>query len=211
MTQFQSKTFSKNSKRENKKALILKSAERVFARRGFRGARLAEIADEANLPKTNILYYFESKEQIYRAVCQDVLDVWLNALGDISDDAEPDQALERYIKAKMDLSLKRPEASKVFAMEIISGAPMISDYLSKDLKSWVDKQVSVFEVWKVQGLIRDVSPTHVLFMIWAVTQTYADFQTQIKAVLGTKTIDKGEFDKAVATITEVMLRGLGTR
>ena len=81
---------------------------------------------------------------------------------------------------------------------------MISDYLSKDLKSWVDKQVSVFEVWKVQGLIRDVSPTHVLFMIWAVTQTYADFQTQIKAVLGTKTIDKAEFDKAVATITEVM-------
>ena len=88
---------------------------------------------------------------------------------------------------------------------------MISDYLSKDLKSWVDKQVSVFEVWKVQGLIRDVSPTHVLFMIWAVTQTYADFQTQIKAVLGTKTIDKAEFDKAVATITEVILRGLGTR
>ena len=114
MTQFQSKTFSKNSKRENKKGLILKSAERVFARRGFRGARLAEIADEANLPKTNILYYFESKEQIYRAVCQDVLDVWLNALGDISDDAEPDQALERYIKSKNGFVVEETRGIKGF-------------------------------------------------------------------------------------------------
>ena len=45
-----------------KRALILKAAEKVFARQGLKGTRLFEIANEAGLPKANLLYYFQSKE-----------------------------------------------------------------------------------------------------------------------------------------------------
>jgi len=193
------------------RARILKAAETVFARQGFGGARLTEIADEAGLPKANLLYYFRSKEEIYRAVCQDILETWLGALGDISAGDKPDDALRKYIEAKMDLSLKRPNASKVFAMEIIAGAPVIGDYLAHDLKNWVSKQTEVFEIWQARGEMAEVAPRHVLFLIWAATQTYADFSTQITAVLGAKTISADEYTKAVATVTEVILRGLGTR
>ena len=191
-----------------KKALILKAAEKVFARQGLKGTRLFEIANEAGLPKANLLYYFESKEDIYRAVCQDILETWLGALGEISADDNPKKAIESYIKSKMNLSFSRPNASKVFALEIISGAPVIGDYLETDLKSWVDRQANVFEKWQSRGEMVSISPQHVFFMIWAVTQTYADFNTQITAVLGVKEMGAVDHSSAIETVTEVILNGL---
>lgn len=188
---------------------ILKAAETVFARQGFKGARLMEIAEESGLPKANILYYFKSKEDIYCAVCQDILETWLSALGDISAEDKPYDALQHYIRAKMDLSRQRPNASKVFAMEIIAGAPVIGDYLANDLRAWVDKQAKVFRIWQNRGEMTAVSPPHVLFLIWAATQTYADFDTQITAVIGSETMSDSEYANAVETVTGVILRGLG--
>ena len=198
----------KRSSTVEKKALILKAAEKVFARQGLRGTRLFEIANEAGLPKANLLYYFHSKEDIYRAVCRDILETWLGALGEISADDNPKKAIGSYIKSKMDLSFSRPNASKVFALEIIAGAPVIGDYLEKDLKSWVDRQASVFKTWQSRGEMVSISPQHVFFMIWATTQTYADFNTQITAVLGVEKIGKADFSSAVETVTEVLLTGL---
>ena len=202
---------SRSRVRAQNRLRILGAAEKVFARQGFKGARLMEIALEADLPKANLLYYFRSKEEIYRAVCQDILETWLGALGDISAEDKPDDALRQYIEAKMNLSLKRPNASKVFAMEIIAGAPVIGNYLTHDLKDWVDKQARVFEIWQARGEMAKLPPRHVLFLIWAATQTYADFSTQISAVLGGEAISPNEYRNAVETVTEVILRGLGTR
>jgi TetR/AcrR family transcriptional regulator len=191
-----------------KKARILKAAEKVFAQQGLKGSRLFEIANEAGLPKANLLYYFQSKDDIYRAVCRDILETWLEALGEISAEDNPKKAIESYIKSKMDLSFSRPNASKVFALEIISGAPVIGDYLEKDLKSWVDRQASVFKVWQSRGEMVSISPQHVFFMIWAVTQTYADFNKQITAVLGVKEIGAVDHVIAVETVTEIIITGL---
>ena len=194
-----------------KRALILNAAERVFARHGFAGSRLIEISKEAGLPKSNILYYFKSKEDIYSSLCQDILENWLGAFGDISENSEPSDALKKYIVAKMELSMKRPFASKVFAMEIISGAPVIGDYLATELRSWVDNQAKIFRAWQERGQIIDVSPYHVFFVIWAVTQTYADFETQIKLVLGDGHLGSREYDRAVKAVTEIILNGLTPR
>ena len=207
MTKKASKGEKMKSGTFEKKALILKAAEKVFARQGLRGTRLIEIANEAGLPKANLLYYFQSKEDIYRAVCRDILETWLGSLGEISSDDNPKKAIERYIKSKMDLSLKRPNASKVFALEIIAGAPIIGDYLKNDLKEWVDRQASVLKKWQCRGQMITISPQHIFFMIWAATQTYADFNTQIKAVLGVEKISHVEHTIAVEAVTEVLLRG----
>ena len=194
-----------------KRALILNAAERVFARHGFAGSRLIEISKEAGLPKSNILYYFKSKEDIYSSLCQDILENWLGAIGDISEYSQPSDALKKYIVAKMELSKKRPFASKVFAMEIISGAPVIGDYLATELRSWVENQAKIFRAWQERGQIIDVSPYHVFFVIWAVTQTYADFETQIKLVLGDGHLGSREHDRAVKAVTEIILNGLAPR
>ena len=194
-----------------KRALILNAAERVFARYGFSGSRLKEIAEEAGLPKANILYYYKSKEALYRYVCQDILENWLSAIGDISESSEPSEALRNYIEAKMELSIRRPNASRVFAMEIISGAPVIGDYLANELKSWVDNHVQIFQVWQKRGQLVDVSPYYVFFVIWAVTQTYADFETQIELVLGDQHLGSDEYGRAMRSVTQIILSGLTPR
>ena len=140
-----SKKINQSRIQIKKKALILNAAERVFARYGFSGSRLTQIAQEAGLPKSNILYYFNSKENLYRNLCQDILENWLSAIGDISESSEPNEALRKYIEAKMELSIQRPDASKVFAMEIIYGAPVIGDFLANELKSWVDNHALIFQ------------------------------------------------------------------
>ena len=194
-----------------KRALILNAAERVFARYGFSGSRLKEIAKEAGLPKASILYYYKSKEALYRYVCQDILENWLSAIGDISESSEPSEALRNYIEAKMELSIQRPNASRVFAMEIISGAPVIGDYLANELKSWVDNHVQIFQVWQKRGQLADVSPYHVFFVIWAVTQTYADFETQIELVLGDQHLGSDEYGRAMKSVTQIILSDLTPR
>ena len=206
-----SKKINQSRIQIKKRALILNAAERVFARHGFSGSRLKEIAEEAGLPKANILYYFKNKEDLYRYVCQDILENWLGAIGEISESSEPDEAVRKYIEAKMELSMQRPNASRVFAMEIISGAPVIGDYLANELKSWVDNHVQIFHVWQKRGQLADVSPYHVFFVIWAVTQTYADFETQIKLVLGDQHLGSDEYRRAVKSVTQIILSGLTPR
>lgn len=188
---------------------ILAAAERVFARQGFRGARLAEIAEAAGVPKSNLLYYFRTKETLYRALIADILDTWLCALGEISADDDPAEALALYIRRKMVLSRSRPDASRVFATEVIAGAPVIGEYLRTDLRAWVARHGKVFRVWQRRGLMAPRAPEHVFFMIWAVTQTYADFDAQVKAVLGTDEVDERTFRVAVRTVTDTLLAGLG--
>ncbi|EDP63286.1 transcriptional regulator, TetR family protein [alpha proteobacterium BAL199] len=194
---------------ERNRREILTAAERVFARRGYRGARLDEIAEEVALPKANLLYYFKSKEALYEAVIADILEVWLGALGEISVDDDPAEALTGYIQRKMALSKERPEASRVFAMEVITGAPVIGGYLQGYLRAWVERQGTVFRTWQRRGMMADLPPEHVFFTIWAVTQTYADFAPQVTAVLGVDRLDDGEFRDAVETVTAIVLRGLG--
>lgn len=194
---------------ERNRRRILTAAERVFARRGFRGARLDEIAEESKLPKANLLYYFKTKESLYQAVVTDILEVWLSALGEISVDDDPAEALSGYVERKMALSRERPEASRVFAMEIITGAPVIREYLRGALRDWVDRQGTVFRTWQRRGMMADLPAEHVFFAIWALTQTYADFAPQVTAVLGVERLSDRDHRDAVETVTAIVLNGLG--
>ncbi|WP_189988128.1 TetR/AcrR family transcriptional regulator [Thalassobaculum fulvum] len=194
---------------ERNRRRILTAAEKVFARTGYQGATLDEIARESMLPKANLLYYFKSKEALYHAVITDILEAWLAALGEISVDDDPAEALTGYIERKMTLSRERPDGSRVFAMEIITGAPVIGDYLRGTLRDWVERQGAVFRVWQSRGMMADLPPEHVFFAIWAMTQTYADFAPQVTAVLAVDQLEESDFRVAVGTVTALVLRGLG--
>jgi TetR/AcrR family transcriptional regulator len=194
---------------ERNRRRILTAAEKVFARTGYQGATLDEIARESMLPKANLLYYFKSKEALYHAVITDILEAWLAALGEISVDDDPAEALTGYIERKMTLSRERPDGSRVFAMEIITGAPVIGDYLRGTLRDWVERQGAVFRVWQSRGMMADLPPEHVFFAIWAMTQTYADFAPQVTAVLAVDLLEESDFRVAVGTVTALVLRGLG--
>jgi TetR/AcrR family transcriptional regulator len=188
---------------------ILEAAEGVFAERGFSGTTTAAIAGAAGLPKANVHYYFGTKKALYRAVLDNILDLWLAPMAEITEDADPARALTSYIKTKMWYSKNRPNGSKVFANEVLHGAPQISDYLSDHLRHTVEDKSAVLRSWMDQGRISTVDPVHLLFVIWAATQTYADFDVQVATVLGKQSLDDTDFAVAENTVIQMVLATCG--
>jgi TetR/AcrR family transcriptional regulator len=165
---------------------ILEAALEVFSQHGFRGATLDQIAGAAGLSKPNLLYYFPSKEAIHVTLLSQLMDTWLDPLRDLDASGDPVEELRGYVRRKLQMSRDFPRESRLFANEIVQGAPRMQDGLETDLKALVDEKAAVIRGWIAEGRIADVDPHHLIFSIWALTQHYADFDVQVRAVLGPK-------------------------
>ncbi|WP_170764401.1 TetR family transcriptional regulator C-terminal domain-containing protein [Ruegeria lacuscaerulensis] len=166
------------------RAAILEAALNVFSAHGFRGATVDQIAIEAGLSKPNLLYYFPSKEAIHTALLSGLLETWLAPLHDLDEAGDPMEEILAYIRRKLHMSQELPRESRLFANELVQGAPRIHDALSNDLKALVDEKTAVLTNWMDQGKIARLHPYHLIFSIWALTQHYADFDVQVRAILG---------------------------
>lgn len=164
--------------------IILDGALNVFSAQGFRGTTIDQIAEAAGLSKPNVLYYFASKNDIYRTLLTALLDLWLAPLRDLNPEGEPLDEVLGYVRAKLDLSRDYPRESRLFANEMLQGAPVLSEILGGRLREITDAAVRTLGTWMAQGRLRRVDPHHLVFSIWAMTQHYADFEVQVRAVLG---------------------------
>jgi TetR/AcrR family transcriptional regulator len=163
---------------------ILEAALEVFSAQGFRGATLDQIAEVAGLSKPNLLYYFASKEAMYRALLTRMLDTWLDPLREMDAGGDPVVEILGYVRRKMELSRDYPRESRLFANEILQGGPRIREAIEDDLKALVDEKAGVLAGWMDEGRIARLPPHHLIFSVWALTQHYADFDMQVRAVLG---------------------------
>lgn len=190
------------------KALILNAAERAFALNGLKGTSVQQIADAANLPKTNVLYYFKSKQELYMAVLQQILKVWNSGFDKATVDDDPALMLADYIAEKVEISRSNPFASKVFAMEILNGATNLTDYLREEHGEWMQGRVDVIQGWIDAEKMDALSPEYLLYHIWACTQHYADFSSQITNLRGSKML-KQDFNDAALNLIQLILTGCG--
>jgi TetR/AcrR family transcriptional regulator len=188
--------------------VILDAALAVFSASGFRGATVDQIAAKAGMSKPNLLYYFRRKEDIYRALLERTLADWLEPLNRLDANGDPLIEIETYIRAKMRLSRERPEASRLFANEILHGAPAIGDFLNGPLKTLVDEKTAIMRRWIAEDRMAPVDPHHLIFAVWATTQHYADFDVQVRAVLGDQ---KDHMETAENTLLRIVLDGLRPR
>lgn len=163
---------------------ILEAALDLFSAQGFRGTTVDQIADAAGLSKPNLLYYFPSKEAIYVSLLESMLDTWLDPLRAMNPQGEPIAEILAYLRRKLDLSRDFPRESRLFANEILQGAPQIKTVLTQDLRHLVEEKAVVLRQWMAEGRITKLDPSHLLFAVWALTQHYADFDVQVRAVLG---------------------------
>ncbi len=169
---------------QRNRQLILDAALEVFSLHGFRGATLDQIAEVAGLSKPNLLYYFPSKEAVHRALLTALLDTWLDPLKAMDPGGEPVAEVLAYVRRKLDLARDFPRESRLFAGEIIQGAPRLREVIEGDLRRLVDEKAAVLSGWMEAGRIARVDPVHLIFSIWALTQHYADFDAQVRMVLG---------------------------
>ena len=192
--------------RDKLEADIVAEAVRVFAESGYEGASIATVADNAGLSKQNLMYYFPTKQLLYQRVLDGVLDEWLARMESLADvDQDPRDVLRAYVQAKLRFSREQPWASRVYAMEVISGAQLYGDQIQKRVVPLLRKDIDVFERWIEEGRIAPINATHLLFAIWAMTQSYADFSTQMALVLNRKQLSKKDFDDAEVMITNMVL------
>lgn len=202
---------TKHQTRQRNITNILKAAEKVFAVSGYKGASLSVIAEEAGVPKSNVIYYFESKEGLYNRVMEDICSLWLEASNEMDETKNPADALKSYIHDKMDLARERPHGSKVWANEIIHGAPFIGPYLEGPLKEWTASRVGILKRWMKEGHLEENDPKTILFMIWSTTQHYADFSCQIEALNDDSALSDEQWQAAKDGVTGIILRGIGIK
>jgi TetR/AcrR family transcriptional regulator len=189
---------------QRREKLVLDCALDVFASYGFHGATIDQIAAKADLSKPNVLYYFKSKEHIYKSLLDRTLEGWLDPFIAINPDGDPMAELEKYISAKIDMSFDMPLPSRLFAIEVLNGAPQLMEGMKTSLRDIVDEKAAVIQRWMDDGKLRPTDPHHLIFSIWSVTQHYADFAVQIECLLGkapNRTLAK-------SAAMDILLRGL---
>ena len=207
----QPRSMSKKDRRRESERMIMVAAEKVFAEAGFGGATMQLIADVAGLPKANLHYYFPTKEALYRRVVQDIFQVWLKA-ADIFDQASgPVEGIGAYIDAKMEISRRHPAGSKVWASEVMHGAPVIQDYLETTLEQWTNGRITVIQSWIDRGLMTPIDPRHLLYMVWATTQHYADFGHQIETLNNSEPLTDAQWQAATDSVKTIILKGIGAK
>lgn len=194
--------------RLRKEQAILDAAEQQFAQFGFEGASLEGIAAAAGFSRHNLLYYFPNKEALYRRVLDDVLTQWLAGMDELSHSDDPRVALRNYIHAKLRYSREHPDGAKVFTMEVVAGAPRYADAITARVGPFLQTELRTFERWAEQGLIQRLNFTHLMFVIWSVTQAYADQQAQFALLLGKPALDMQDFQEAEELIVQLVLGGL---
>ena len=195
--------------RQKNEQRIFEAAKKEFVAHGFRGASIKSIAERADIPRANIHYYFEDKSEIYRRLLDNILDTWNSRYDTLIAENNPKEALTDYIKSKITYSKEDPDASRIFASEIIHGAPILAEYLSGDFKQWMQSKVEVIETWIEKGLMDKVDPHHLIFLIWSSTQHYADFNIQVLAGLDKEKMTDADFDKVAESLTSIILKGCG--
>ena len=189
---------------------IIKAAQEEFALKGLNGARMQAIADRAGLPKANIHYYFKDKVTLYTAALNSVMETW-NVFFESTEEEvlEPKKTLDQFIRNKVRLAFEDPLASKLFATEIIQGAPHVSEHLEKVMRPWVKEKAKIIQSWIDAGKMPQTDPVLLIFMIWATTQHYADFQAQVLCIMDRKDYDE-EMVRQVSDFTsEIILAGCG--
>ncbi|MEC5291057.1 TetR family transcriptional regulator C-terminal domain-containing protein [Aurantimonas sp. C2-6-R+9] len=191
--------------------VILEAALEVFSVHGFRGSTVDQIASRAAMSKPNLLYYFRRKQDIYHAVLERTLRDWLVPLAAIDAGGDPVEELRRYITEKLRMVAERPAASRLFANEILAGAPVMGGFLETTLKELVDEKADIIREWVGRGQLAPVDPHHLIFMIWATTQHYADFDVQIRAVMGDLVDRPGFREEAAQAVLTLVLNGLKPR
>ncbi|MBS0908629.1 HTH-type transcriptional regulator RutR [Tatumella sp. JGM118] len=194
-----------------KRSAITDAALMLFSQFGLHGTRLEQVAVAAGISKTNLLYYFPSKKQLYLAVLQDLLAVWLAPLRALQADQQPLEAIRQYIRLKLEVSRDHPRASRLFCLEMLQGAPVLKEELAGPVRALVDEKAALIRLWIERQQLTAIDPWHLIFMLWSVTQHYADFATQVEAITGKTLQDAVFFEQTLDSIQQVITEGLRPR
>ncbi|MBI0425267.1 TetR/AcrR family transcriptional regulator [Psychrobacter sp. NG27] len=200
---------SQQDTRAYNQALILAAAEEEFVLQSYRGATMQGIADRAGLPKANVHYYFKNKKNLYMAVLRSIIQEWNEGLVTMTVDSDPRTVIEKFVRTKLHQAFVNPSRHKLFAIEVIGGAPHLHEFMSTTMKDWVNDKAQVMKEWHKQGKIGITDPLQLLILIWATTQRYAEFEIEIVGLMDKTAYDAEDEARAADFLVPFILKGCG--
>jgi TetR/AcrR family transcriptional regulator len=189
-------------------AAIHTAATEVFARDGYEGATTQAIAEAAGLSKAQLHYYIGSKEELYTALLQDIVDDWIGVFGFADEQHGPRRVISDYVRRKMMYSFDHPERSRIFAAETMRGAPILRGLMGNSRRR-TEKATAVIQSWVAAGRMAPVDPLLFMFHVWAITQHYADYQHQVTFFRGPSATTEGDREYLIGEATRFILLGAG--
>lgn len=194
---------------EKNRIKIMRAAEIEFVKHGFQGTRMQAIADAAELPKANVHYYFKSKHNLYVGILRDIVEQWNRGLPEMDEKSDPAVVLSQFIRNKLTQSFAHKNRTKLFALEMIQGAPNLDAATFKEMQNWMAQKTQIIQSWIDAGKIELTSPTKLLFLIWASTQYYAEYDTEIQGIKDKNTNTEQEFETTCDFLQSFILKGCG--
>lgn len=193
--------------REINEERITTAAIAAFANKGAHGTTIAEIAASLDMPTATVHYYFRNKETLYDAVLQQIVRLWFSKIASIEDCADPLAEIEKYVRSKMEFSRNYPEASRIFATDILGGHANILNMVGAEIRPIVAKKCRLINKWIKKGLIRKIDPLNLFFMIWGVTEYYANFASEISVFFDGKAMSDAQYEQSVQAVVELVVSG----
>ncbi|MDX9663833.1 TetR/AcrR family transcriptional regulator [Pseudomonas sp. P5_152] len=197
-----------DSIRQRNQQLILQAASEEFAARGFDATQTRDIAARAGLPKANLYYYFQSKDNLYARVLLRFVEPLLEASAKLRESDDPRVGLQAYIEARIRITREHPLTSKVFSHELLLGAKQLPEQCRDLLRIEVQRNVECLRSWIERGLLAPADPEHLMLFIWSATRTYTNLGWQIAQITGTQTPQEADYRAVAATLTQMVLRGV---
>ncbi|MGE8153294.1 TetR/AcrR family transcriptional regulator [Pseudomonas vancouverensis] len=195
--------------RQHNLNLLLEAASAEFAAKGFDAAQTRDIAARAGVPKANLYYYFQSKENLYGQVLLGFVQPLLDASAALRESDDPVAGLQAYIAARIRIAREHPHIAKVFSGELLLGAKQLPAECRDLLYAEARRNVECLRSWIDRGLLAPVDPEHLMLFIWSATRTYTNLGWQMACITGREVPQDEDYANAAATITRLVLGGVG--
>jgi AcrR family transcriptional regulator len=182
---------------------LLRAAVRVFARKGFRASRVADIAEEAGVAHGLLYHYFRSKDEVLDEIFRRTWSNLAEALREIEASGAPlYEQLQRFAAVYLGSWLETPELIRVLVREIARGPDV--GIRADEIQVVLGSVARLIDAAKRAGEVRPDVETR--FAAVAIYGALEEILTGF--VLDQLPSEAGDVERAVAGVVDVVAAGL---
>lgn len=174
---------SKENQDPGKREQILLAAEQVLAERGFKGATIREVAQEAGIASSLIFYYFKNKMALYDAVFQSFFDQLEDLLQqNLSLDLDRLGQLRQFLFTFTDYAKEHRNMMRILLREIIDNGRLVEKIAQEYFKPLYEIGTEFLKEGKREAMFREVDPLHYIHSFIGMNVFYFVAEPIVQAV-----------------------------
>ena len=183
---------------------IKAAAKKIFVKKGFAGARMQEIADEAGINKALLHYYYRNKAKLFEVIFEETFHMLLPKMTQV---VTADKSIIEKIEMFIPMYIQTIRMNPHIPLFILNELNQDSDRLVNRIKSNVQPEIFMGLMQQVQmeiaqGKIRPINPIHLIMNIVSMSAFPFIAKPLLKQVMG---MDDTFFDQLMKERTKVVL------